>query len=151
MNVYSKSQPLRSIKEVTMQLLSRRDHGQYELTQKLLLRGYAEEEICHVVQFCIEYGYLDELRYARSQIRQHLYRGHGKRRIVQELTQKRVIATIIEQALAEESPDWFEFAKLTAQKKFKGIKAVDSKAYAKQIRFMQYRGYTFEQIDYALN
>ena len=59
-------------------------------------------------------------------------------------------STII-QALEEEPQDWFELAKLTAEKKFKGIKAQDQKAYAKQVRFLQYRGYSFEQISYALN
>lgn len=94
---------------------------------------------------------MDDLRYAKSQVRQHVYKGHGERRIRQELNQKRVAESVIEQAMAEEPQDWFELAKLAAEKKFKGIKAKDQKEYAKQVRFLQYRGYSFDQISYALS
>jgi len=52
--------------------------------------------------------------------------------------------------MAEEPQDWFELAKQAAEKKFKGVKAKDQKEYAKQVRFLQYRGYSFDQISYAL-
>ncbi len=142
--------PTLSAKEMALQLLSRRDHGQYELEQKLLQKGYAEEDTQQALGFCLERAYLDDLRFAKSQIRQQVTKGYGERRIRQELSQKRVAEVIIEQALAEEPQDWFELACLTAQKKFKGFTASDPKAYAKQVRFLQYRGYSFEQINYAL-
>ncbi len=139
-----------SSKEAAMQLLSRRDHGEYELYQKLALKGYSEDDIQQAVNFCLDHNYLDDLRYAKSQIRQHVYKGHGERRIRQELNQKRVAESVIELALEEEPQDWFELAKQAAEKKFKGVKAQDQKEYAKQVRFLQYRGYSFEQIAYAL-
>ncbi|CAH0538591.1 recombination regulator RecX [Vibrio marisflavi] len=136
--------------ESAMQLLSRRDHGRYELSQKLLLKGYDECSIEQAIEFCGEHNYLDDLRYARSQIRQAVYKGHGERRIKQELMHKRVDESTIEQALEEEPQDWFELAKKTAAKKFKGQKARDAKEYAKQVRFLQYKGFSFDQISYAL-
>ncbi len=150
--MYQKRQaPTLSSKEAAIQLLSRRDHGQYELYQKLALKGYEEADIEAAINFCLDHNYLDDLRYAKSQIRQHVYKGHGERRIRQELTQKRVAESVIDEAMAQEPQDWFELAKLSAEKKFKGIKAKDQKEYAKQVRFMQYRGYRFDQISYALN
>lgn len=150
--MYQKRQePTLSSKEAAIQLLSRRDHGQYELHQKLALKGYEEADIEAAINFCLEHHYLDDLRYAKSQIRQHVYKGHGERRIRQELAQKRVSEFVIEEAMAEEPQDWFELARMAAEKKFKGIKAKDQKEYAKQVRFMQYRGYSFEQISYALS
>lgn len=59
--------------------------------------------------------------------------------------------SIIETAMEEEPQDWFELARTAAEKKFKGMKAKDQKEYAKQVRFMQYRGYSFDQISYALS
>ncbi len=143
--------PTLSSKEAAIQLLSRRDHGQYELYQKLALKGYEEADIEAAINFCLDHNYLDDLRYAKSQIRQYVYKGNGERRIRQELNQKRVAESVIDEAMAEEPQDWFELAKMAAEKKFKGIKAKDQKEYAKQVRFMQYRGYSFEQISYALN
>ena len=150
--MYQKRQaPTLSSKEAAIQLLSRRDHGQYELYQKLSMKGYEESDIDIAINFCLDHNYLDDLRYAKSQIRQHVYKGHGERRIRQELNQKRVAESVIEQAMAEEPQDWFELAKQAAEKKFKGVKAKDQKEYAKQVRFLQYRGYSFDQISYALN
>ncbi|WP_047044171.1 recombination regulator RecX [Vibrio mexicanus] len=149
--MYSRKAPILSPIEAAIQLLSRRDHGEYELNQKLSIKGYEDEDIQKALNFCLEHNYLDDLRYARSQIRQHIYKGHGERRIRQELNQKRVAESILEQAMAEEPQDWFELAKSAAEKKFKGQKAKDQKEYAKQVRFLQYRGYSFEQISYALN
>ncbi|MBU2897173.1 recombination regulator RecX [Vibrio hepatarius] len=140
-----------SAKEASIQLLSRRDHGEYELYQKLIYKGYDEKAVNDAINFCLEHHYLDDLRYAKSQIRQHVHKGHGERRIRQELQQKRVADSVVEQAMEEEPQDWFELAKQVAEKKFKGQKAIDLKENAKQVRFLQYRGYSFEQIDYALN
>jgi len=148
--MFQRKPPTLSSKEAAMQLLSRRDHGEYELYQKLTLKGYSEDDIQQAVNFCLDHNYLDDLRYAKSQIRQHVYKGHGERRIRQELNQKRVADSVIELALEEEPQDWFELAKQAAEKKFKGVKAQDQKEYAKQVRFLQYRGYSFEQIAYAL-
>lgn len=149
--MFQRKAPTLSSKEAAIQLLSRRDHGEYELYQKLAQKGYSEEDIQQAVNFCLDHNYLDDLRYAKSQIRQHVYKGHGERRIKQELNQKRVAESVIERALKEEPQDWFELAKQAADKKFKGTKAKDQKEYAKQVRFLQYRGYSFEQISYALS
>ena len=150
--MYQKRQaPTLSSKEAAIQLLSRRDHGQYELYQKLALKGYEESDIEAAINFCLDHNYLDDLRYAKSQICQHVYKGHGERRIRQELAQKRVAESVVDEAMMEEPQDWFELARMAAEKKFKGIKAKDQKEYAKQVRFMQYRGYSFDQISYALS
>lgn len=140
-----------SAKEVAVQLLSRRDHGEFELKQKLLLKQFEEQDVLQAVEYCKSNGWMDDLRYAKSQVRQHVYRGHGKRRIQQELNLKQVSDFVIEQAFDEEPQDWFELAKELAYKKFKGKKAADQKEYAKQVRFLQYRGFDFDQIQYALS
>ncbi|WP_070963141.1 recombination regulator RecX [Vibrio sonorensis] len=139
-----------SSREAAIQLLSRRDHGEQELYHKLVAKGYSDDQVTEAIAFCLEHKYLDDLRYAKSQIRQHVYKGHGERRIRQELAQKRVDANNIELAMSEEPQDWFDLAKQAAEKKFKGIAAKDHKEKAKQVRFLQYRGFSFEQIEYAL-
>lgn len=138
-------------RDVAIQLLSRRDHGEWELATKLKNKGFSAEEVEEVIRYCQHYSYLDDVRYAKSQIRQHVYKGHGEIRIRQELMQKRVGESVIEQAFDEEPQDWFELARQTALKKFKGKKALEQKEYAKQVRFLQYRGFSFEQIKYAFD
>ncbi|MDA9557466.1 recombination regulator RecX [Vibrio sp.] len=138
-------------KETAIYYLSRRDHGEFELLRKLKQKGYLEEEIGAAIHFCLESNYLNDHRFAQSQVRQHIFKGHGTRRIRQELKQKRVSDHDIEAALESQEQDWFELAKEVALRKFKGKKAEDNKEYAKQIRFLQYRGFDFEQIQYALD
>ncbi|MDG3089045.1 recombination regulator RecX [Vibrio hannami] len=136
--------------ETSIYLLSRRDHGRFELLQKLKSKGYSEGDAEKAVQYCVESNYLNDLRYAQSQVRQHVSKGHGVNRIKQELSFKRVDEELIYRAIESEEVDWFELAKAVAEKKFKGKKASDQKEYAKQVRFLQYRGFDFEQINYAL-
>lgn len=138
-----------SAKDAAINMLSRRDHGHYEMRQKLLNKGFELADIDSALQFCSEHHYLDDLRYAKSQVRQHVFKGHGELRIRQELLAKRVPESVIAHAFTEEPQDWFELAKLLAEKKYQGVKSQDAKEYAKQVRFMQYRGFSFEQIQYA--
>ena len=106
--MFQRKPPTLSSKEAAIQLLSRRDHGEYEMYQKLSLKGYEEDAIQEAINFCLDHNYLDDLRYAKSQVRQHVYKGHGERRIRQELNQKRVSESVIEKAMEEEAQDWFE-------------------------------------------
>ncbi|MBF4384971.1 recombination regulator RecX [Vibrio anguillarum] len=147
----SKFKSTLSCKECALQLLSRRDHSEHELQQKLISKGYDTEIIVQTMSYCLENHYLDELRYAASQIRQHVTKGHGERRIRQELSQKRVSSDDIETALYQEPQDWFELAKAVAEKKIREPAEKGSKEHAKQVRFLQYRGFSFEQISYALS
>ncbi len=148
--MYRKQPPDYSATESAINLLSRRDHGTYELTQKLTIKGYPESDIQQAILYCQEKRYLDDLRYAKGQVRQHIAKGHGEIRIKQDLSQKRLEEHDINKALEEEKADWFELAKKTAEKKFKAKPAQDQKEYAKQVRFLLYRGFSFEQINYAL-
>lgn len=139
------------LKETALRILSRRDHSEYELIQKLLLKGFSREEIQPVMMYCQDYGYLDDLRYALSAVRQGMNKGHGERRIRQLLQQNRVADDVVNIALEQLVPDWFELAKQLAEKKFKAQPAIEAKEQAKRVRFLQSRGFSFEQIHYALS
>lgn len=110
---------LATCRQSALQLLSRRDHSEYELYQKLALKGHPAEVIDEVVKYVLELGYLSDARYAASQARQIVHKGYGEQRLRQQLKEKRVAEEVIEQALAEQTIDWFELAKEVAHKKFK--------------------------------
>lgn len=52
--------------------------------------------------------------------------------------------------MAQLEIDWFENSQLAWEKKF-GVRASDYKERAKQVRFLQHRGFTGEQISVLLN
>lgn len=141
---------LAACRQSALQLLSRRDHSEYELQQKLALKGHQTEVIDEVVKYCLELGYLSDVRYAASQTRQMVHKGYGEQRLRQQLKEKRVAENVIEQVLAEQTIDWFELAKEVAHKKFKSGISLERSQYAKQVRYLQYRGFNFDQIRYAL-
>ncbi|WP_158120309.1 recombination regulator RecX [Vibrio metoecus] len=141
---------LTACRQSALQLLSRRDHSEYELHQKLTLKGHVHEVVDEVVKYCLELGYLSDVRYTASQARQMVHKGYGEKRLRQKLKEKRVAEAVIEQVLAEQTIDWFELAKEVAHKKFKSGISFERSQYAKQVRYLQYRGFNFDQIRYAL-
>lgn len=144
------SQEIAACRHSALQLLSRRDHSEYELRQKLSIKGHSAAEIGEIVEYCRELGYLSDQRYAAGQVRQMVYKGYGELRLRQQLKEKRVQEAVIEQVLAEQTIDWFELAKQVAHKKYQLEVRVERQQYAKQVRYLQSRGFNFDQIRYAL-
>ena len=62
-------------------------------------------------------------------------------RIKQDLRQKGVEPEMADQAMEEAEIDWFELAETARQKKFGAEYPTETKEKARQIRFLQYRGF----------
>ncbi|WP_158587183.1 regulatory protein RecX [Motilimonas pumila] len=132
-------------------IITRRDHALAELKQKLNQRDFPAELINQAITRCSEQGYLDDQRYASSFIRAKINKGHGLNRIRNEIRFKGVSEHDLNTALAELEPDWFEQAKLSYQKKFKGSEVGDYKDRQKRQRFLFQRGFDGEQVRYAMS
>jgi len=79
-------------------------------------------------------------------VRSHAARGHGPIRIRYALRELGVAAELIEPSIVAEDFDWTELAAKLRQRKF-GDRAPTSYAErAKQMRFLQYRGFSTDQI-----
>jgi len=137
--------------ETALQLLSRRDHGEHELVNKLISKGFSEKDTKEALLYCHHFHYIDDIRYAKNQVRQHIAKGRGKQRICQELKQKMISNEDIDCVLNSFDVDWFELARASALKKYRIMNTVDAKEYARRVRYLQYRGFNLEQIQYALN
>lgn len=147
----SKQPPRQSAKEAAVGYLSRRDHAEKELRLKLKNRGYSGVDIDEAVAFCQDYNWLDDARFAALMLRNGIAKGWGLMRIRQEMKMKGVHDAIVSQLLEQDEFDWFEHAREVAQRKFGGSPMDTPKEQARRFRFMQYRGFDFEQIKYALN
>ena len=92
--------------------LNRKPHTQKEVMDYLLRKGYEEEESADAVRRLCEYGYLDDLDYAKLYFEYGFEKGRGKDRIVRELAGKGVANDLIEQAYEdlEDIPDEREIA-----------------------------------------
>ncbi|MCQ1057498.1 recombination regulator RecX [Photobacterium sp. DNB23_23_1] len=143
--------PARSATQLAVRYLSRRDHAEKELQQKLLARGYELAEVDDAVALCQDYNWLDDARFAERLLGNGIAKGWGLLRIRQEMKFKGIHEEIIRQLFEDDEFDWYEHAREVALKKFGESPMESEKEKARRLRFMQYRGFDLEQIQYALD
>lgn len=135
-----------AVRRAAMDLLARREHGRVELTRKLRKRGAPQELIEAALQRLSEEGLLSEARYLENFVAYRARAGYGPQRIREELGQRGLERSDIDQALRESAIDWFESLRETWQRKFAGQLPTDARERAKQGRFLAYRGYSLDMI-----
>ncbi len=138
-----------AVRRVAMDLLARREHSVLELQRKLRQRGAEPELIESELQKLQDEGLLSEQRYLESYIRSRGLSGRGPVRIREELDRRGLNRQDIDCALDEADVDWQEQMQDLWQRKF-GEKPVDQKTWAKQARFLVYRGYPLDWVQKLL-
>ncbi|MDH5648399.1 MAG: recombination regulator RecX [Gammaproteobacteria bacterium] len=134
-----------------MDLLARREHSCWELKTKLINKGWHEQTAEQVVTQLAAERLVSDHRFAENLVQARRQRGHGPVRIRKELSDKGVADDIIDKWLDPRDQDWLDHVRSVREKKFGKEEPGDFKERARQARFLQYRGYTFEQIQRALN
>ena len=141
--------PLEARKKA-MDFLARREYGQTELIRKLadkeFARGIAEEAVLKLTGE----GLQSDQRFAESFVQSRLNQGKGPVRIRLDLGQRGINDAAIEMALEALDADWYELAREIRYKKFGRIKPADFREKAKQMRFLQYRGFEPDHIQVAV-
>jgi regulatory protein len=127
-------------------LLARREHSLAELTDKLVRKGYAQEEIKDALAVCQRQGLQSDVRYAESLCRARIRQGYGPVRIRQELQSKNIARELIEAVLTLEHEDWCDHAKAVWEKKYNNAKDASFSEKQKQRQFLLYRGFSADLI-----
>jgi regulatory protein len=131
-----------------MDCLARREHSADELRRKLVARDFTPGEIDATLADLEREGLLSDARFAEAFVAARWRRGQGPARLRAELVQRGLSSELIITAL--DAHDWFEGARAAREKKFGSEQPADYKDKARQIRFLQYRGFDGEQIRHAL-
>ena len=131
-------------------LLARREHSVRELERKLVRKGIPKEIADQVISGLSGKGMVSDDRFAQSFVRQRATRGHGPVRIKAELAERGLDAQTIERQLAAADIDWEAMARTVRQRKYGSSLPGTFPERAKQGRFLQYRGFTADQIRCAL-
>ena len=140
----------RTVRTAALALLAGRDFARNELAQRLRRRGYPAAVVTTVVEGLAAQRLLSESRFVEQFIRQHAGRGHGPVRIRVELRERGVADGEIEEGLAAAAEDWARIARETRRKRFGLSPPGDYRERARQARFLQYRGFSAEQVRAAL-
>jgi regulatory protein len=138
-------------RSVALRLLARREHSRLELTRKLLQRQLPKAVIETVLDDYQERDWLSDERFAEAYTRQRIEAGYGLLRITGELSQRGVFENV-DTLQAMSSQDWCDQAVRLRRKRF-GLLELRGQLEERlrQMRFLQRRGFTQEQINAALD
>ncbi len=135
-----------SARNTAMDLLARRDHSRRQLFEKLRMRSFRNEEIEDALDQLEAERLLDDARFCESYVHQRIQRGFGPLKIRRELVERGVASDLIEQQMAENVDRWAQLMEAQRQRKFGEDMPEDYSETAKQVRFLQNRGFSPEAV-----
>ena len=134
-----------------MDYLARREYGHAELVQKLEKAGFDGDVAQSAVDRLTEEGLQSDERFAGSFVQSRIGQGKGPVRIRQELKERGLSGGTVELALEEADEDWFALARAVRVRKFGDALPGDFAEKARQMRFLQYRGFESGQVQAAVS
>ena len=137
----------KSIRLKIMDFLSRREHSSREIFKKLSPRVESKELLEEEIEKLKADGLLSDERFAESYFQSRKNRGYGPLRIRNELKQRGVGDQIF-YPLSNEI-EWSGLALEVLKKKVSGDMPTETKEILKLKRFLNYRGFDFQDIDKA--
>ena len=141
----------KQIRKKAMDYLARREYGKGELVAKLEAAGYDAELSFAEVSRLTEEGLQSDTRFAESFVQSRISQGKGPVRIRQELKERGVGTQAVNDAFEEADPDWYRLASEVRLRKFGTDLPHDFKEKARQMRFLQYRGFESAHIRDAVS
>lgn len=143
---------MQRINNSAVRLLARREHSCHELRQKLLLREFPRDAIDAVLEQLIQQGYQSDARFAQAYANSRIRRGYGALKIQAELYERGVDKDLIAAVVPDDAEFWQEQLAAVWQKKFSpSLEKLAWSEQARQMRFLQGRGFTTEQIKRAFS
>jgi regulatory protein len=136
---------------MAMQWLARREHSRRELQDKLSKKGCDAALAAEVVNKLESERLVSDDRFMESLIRARRNRGYGPLRIQKELQEKGMAPEAIATWLDVTSREWVDDIRRVQRKKFGGRIPRSYAERARQARFLQYRGFTYDQIQQLLD
>ncbi len=137
--------------ESALGILARRDTTAAELSRKLKDKGFGPALVNETVARCLEWGYLDDRRFARQWAESAIRNGRGfGPRLRLELERRGVPADVVVEVLAALSEEYGEVETLAAllAKKFAGFTAATATDREKRrvVQYLQRRGFSIAAI-----
>lgn len=140
-------------RDYALHLIEFRDRTEKELREKLVAKGYNEEQIEDTVEFLKSYGYIDDKRYASCFISDAInLKKWGKIRIRAELVRKGIDREIVDFSIEDAFMEIDEDRVLTQmQSRFKDSDFGNMKERVRIFNFFMRRGFTPDEIKGAMN
>ena len=140
----------KAIYNKALDIISRREHSQKELTDKLAKKYDIPDLVHSVIHNLIEKNLLNDMRFSQAYVVARKRKGFGPKKIGYELASRGVNENTASEVINAEG-GWNEAALTAFNKKFKAGIGEDFKEQNKQKVFLQNRGFSFQEIDSVFN
>lgn len=137
---------LNNIRLAAMNMLAMREHSARELQQKLLRRFDDMAMVDAAIAGLTADGLQSDQRFADAFVVMRVRQGKGPVRIGLELKERGVASAIINRSMDTSDESWLELASTERSKRFGAEVPRDMKEKSRQMKFLQYRGFTPSQI-----
>jgi regulatory protein len=142
---------LTEARKKAMDYLARREHSCAELCRKMEKFGFEADVTLDAIEQLQNDGLQSDLRFVEAFVQSRISQGKGPTRIQVDLSQRGIGDSMIHETLDQVEQDWFVLAREVRQKKFGCDAPIDFQEKARQMRFLQYRGFEPEQIQAAVS
>lgn len=136
----------RSLRDIALGLLVRREHSRQELLCKLVLRGHDQNDANRLIVELAEAGLQSDERFAEVYTHSRKSRGYGPVRIQAELKQRGIDEGLAKACLNNHSSEWLGIARQQLERKFSGQSLHTYQARIKPARHLQNRGFSSDVI-----
>ncbi len=133
-----------SLRDQAIRLLARREYARSELERRLVGKGGERSEVRAVLDALAAEGLLSDARYASALVTQKAG-SHSRRSIVETLKAKGVAREDIDAAVGETELDDEAALRALWERRF-GCAPTDERDKARQVRFLQARGFALSAI-----
>lgn len=137
-----------SLKARALRYLSMREHSRVELARKLARHAEESDDIETLLDFLEEQNWLSQSRFSEALVNRRAAR-YGNSRILSELQSHGIAGDDLTEIKAGLTVDEVARAIAVWRKKF-GTPAADASERAKQMRFLQQRGFSHRAIQAAM-
>lgn len=138
---------VKQIEEVSLRLLTQREHSQKELLEKLALRGFSKQDALPVLDKLVLTGWQSDVRYAESYARSRIMKGYGPVRVAYELKQHGIEVINLDEIIKAVAGSWMASLEQVYVKKYPRDSLLTRDEWAKRSRFLLQRGFSFEMIN----
>lgn len=133
----------------TLNLISHRPRSEFELRDYLKRKEYDEDVIAQTIERLSSRGYVNDLDFAQRWVAtRRLLKSTSKRRLSQELRQKRISDDVISQVLEADETNERDVLKELVEKKRRQSKYQDDQ---KLMQYLARQGFNFDDIKFALD
>lgn len=128
----------------TLNLIARRVRSVWEIRDYLKRKDYDEQVIEEILNMLSNKNYINDEKFAEAWVRdRRLFKSTSKRRLQQELRQKRVSDEIIQKVLNEDETDEVDVLKVLIEKKRSQTRYQDDQ---KLIQYLLRQGFNYSEI-----